>query len=278
MIKETSIEILSPAKLNLFLYILGRRPDGYHNLQTLFQLVEVGDTMTFSKNNIGEIRLSGDNLKIPINENLIFKAAKAIHRPGLGVDITLDKKIPIGAGLGGGSSNAASTLIMLNYLWNLDIEKSELAMIGSKLGADVPVFVFGKSALATGVGDKLSAVNIPRRWYVIIFPNCRVNTGEIFSSEELTRNSTPITMADFLAGEYRNDCQVVVKERFKDVKDALKWLGRYGDSRLTGTGGAVFATFNSEVEAREVAFEAPEGWWTVVARGIDKSPLMDFRL
>ncbi len=278
MIKDSAIKIVSPAKLNLFLYILGRRQDGYHDLQTLFQLIEAGDTMTFSKNRTGEIRLSGDNLAIPKTENLIFKAAKEVHQPGLGVDITFEKNIPVGAGLGGGSSNAASTLIVLNHLWDLGLNKLELAKIGSKLGADVPVFVLGKSALATGRGDKLSPVDIPLRWYVVIFPNCHVNTGQIFSREELTRNSTPITMTDFLAGTSRNDCQIVVTELFKEVKAALKWLGEHGDSRLTGTGGAIFASFESEIEAIDVAHQAPENWWTVVTRGINQSPLMDFLL
>ncbi len=278
MIKDSAIKVVSPAKLNLFLYVLGRRQDGYHDLQTLFQLIETGDAMTFSKNSSGEIRLSGDNVVIPKDENLIFKAAKEVHQPGLGVDITFKKNIPIGAGLGGGSSNAASTLIVLNHLWDLGLNKIELAKIGSKLGADVPVFVLGKSALATGRGDKLSPVDIPPRWYVVIFPNCTVNTGQIFSREELTRNSTPITMADFLAGTSRNDCQIVVTELFKEIKTALKWLGEYGDSRLTGTGGAIFASFESEIEAIDVAQQAPENWWTVVTRGINQSPLMDFLL
>ena len=278
MIKQASIKIISPAKLNLFLHILERRRDGYHNLQTLFQLVEAGDTMTFSKNTIGKIRISVENLGIPDNENLVLKAAKSIHRPGLGADITLHKNIPTGAGLGGGSSNAASTLVVLNYLWNLNIDKIELARIGSKLGADVPIFVLGKSALATGIGDKLTTVDISRKWYVIIFPNCHVSTSQIFSREELTRNSTPITMAEFLAGTSRNDCQVVVAKLFKEVKEALEWLGGYGDSKLTGTGGAVFAAFDSEFEAKNVVREAPENWWAVVARGINRSPLVDFLL
>ena len=276
MIGESSIKILSPAKINLFLHVLGRRSDGYHNLQTLFQLVETGDHMTFCSTDSGKINIINKNLAISDEENLVFKAAKAIHQPGLGVNILLEKAIPSGAGLGGGSSNAATTLVILNYLWSLGIENHRLRKIGAEIGADVPVFLGGRSALATGIGEQLSAINIPRRWYVIIFPNCPVNTREIFSREELTRNSAPITMSDFFEGRSRNDFQEVVSRLFKEVEEALKWLGKRGDSRLTGTGGSVFAGFDSKDEARDIALAVPKNWWGIYTKGIDRSPLLKY--
>ena len=278
MIGDSEIKIVSPAKINLFLHILGKRSDGYHDLQTLFQLVEVGDHMTFCNTDSGKITISSKNLDIADEDNLVFKAAKAIHRPGLGANIFLEKKIPSGAGLGGGSSNAATTLVVLNYLWNLGIKKNRLVQMGTKIGADVPVFVGGRSALATGKGECLSAIDLPNRWYVIIFPNCHVDTGKIFSREELTRNSTPITMSDFFKGRSRNDCQEVVSRLFEEVEEALRWLGKRGDSRLTGTGGSVFAGFDSIDEARDTALAVPKQWWSICTRGINQSPLFKYLL
>jgi 4-diphosphocytidyl-2-C-methyl-D-erythritol kinase len=272
MMKAT-ITLLSPAKINLFLHITGRREDGYHELQTLFQLLDWGDSLSFTANNSGEITLRGMDLNIPTTENLIFRAASLLQRGDTGVDILVQKRIPAGAGLGGGSSNAATTLLALNHLWQLKLPRDELQALGATLGADVPVFVGGRTAWAEGIGEVLTPVDLEQRWYVIITPCCHVSTSQIFSHLQLTRNTSPIKMAAFFEGYSRNDCQQLVRTLYPAVDESLSWLNRFGEARLTGTGSSVFAGFGTESEARVVLQQLPGQWTGVVARGLNQSPV-----
>ncbi|MGB1142650.1 MAG: 4-(cytidine 5'-diphospho)-2-C-methyl-D-erythritol kinase [Halioglobus sp.] len=268
-----SITLLAPAKLNLFLHITGRRDDGYHELQTLFQLLDWGDELTFTPNISGEVTLTGSDIGVAPQDNLILRAAAALEAPaGLGADIHLDKQIPTGGGLGGGSSNAATTLLALNYLWGLGLPQAELRTRGAKLGADVPVFVAGHSAWAEGIGEKLTPVELPERWFLVVTPDCHVSTAEIFSHSQLTRNSSPIKMAAFFEGDSRNDCQQVVRSLYPEVDNALNLLDKFGDSRLTGTGACVFTSFREEADARAAQAQLPADCHSVVARGINASP------
>ena len=269
---QTTITLLSPAKINLFLHITGRREDGYHELQTLFQLLDWGDSLSFTANNSGEITLRGMNLNIPTTENLIFRAASLLQRGDTGVDILVQKRIPAGAGLGGGSSNAATTLLALNHLWQLKLPRDELQALGATLGADVPVFVGGRTAWAEGIGEVLTPVDLEQRWYVIITPDCHVSTRQIFSHLQLTRNTSPIKMAAFFEGYSRNDCQQLVRTLYPAVDESLSWLNRFGEARLTGTGSSVFAGFGTESEARVVLQQLPGQWTGVAARGLNQSP------
>ena len=270
---QTTITLLSPAKINLFLHITGRREDGYHELQTLFQLLDWGDSLSFTANNSGEITLRGMDLNIPTTENLIFRAASLLQRGDTGVDILVQKRIPAGAGLGGGSSNAATTLLALNHLWQLKLPRDELQALGATLGADVPVFVGGRTAWAEGIGEVLTPVDLEQRWYVIITPCCHVPTSQIFSHLQLTRNTSPIKMAAFFEGYSRNDCQQLVRKLHPAVDESLSWLNRFGEARLTGTGSSVFAGFGTESEARVVLQQLPGQWTGVVARGLNQSPV-----
>lgn len=270
-----ALTVAAPAKLNLFLHIIGRRPDGYHNLQTLFQLLDWGDTLHFSPNNSSQVTLECPELGFDPAQNLILQAAAALGSENRGVHITLDKRIPVGGGLGGGSSDAASTLLALNQLWQLGHSSETLQTIGASLGADVPVFVAGHSAWAEGVGEQLTAVDLPAAWYLVLFPETPVNTGEIFSRRELTRDSAPITIAAFFGGHSRNDCQDVVAGLYPEISKALNWLGNFSEARLTGTGASVFARFNTQAEAKAVQEQVPAGWRAVVARGVNRSPALE---
>lgn len=268
------LRLLAPAKLNLFLHITGRRADGYHELQSLFQLLDWGDTLSFAADHSGRIHLDGDDLGLAPGDNLIVRAAQALQHGDCGVRIQLDKRIPTGGGLGGGSSDAATTLLALNQLWQCGHSNARLQQIGLQLGADVPVFVAGHSAWVEGVGERLHPVELPRSWYVIIHPGCHVSTGEIFSARELTRNSPAITMAAVFQGGHRNDCQEVVARRYPEVAKALNWLAKFGDSRLTGTGACVFARFDSQAAAETVAEQVSAPWQAFVARGVNRSPTL----
>ncbi len=271
-----ALTLLSPAKLNLFLHITGRRADGYHELQTLFQLLDWGDEMHFEVNDSGNIRVDmGASPPIPLQDNLIWRAATLLQRGGQGVDIRVHKRIPAGGGLGGGSSNAATTLLALNALWGCDLERAELRRLGLKMGADVPVFVGGHSAWAEGVGEHLQAVELPPRWYLVITPDAAISTGEIFSHPRLTRDTSPITIAAFFEGTSRNDCQPIAEALYPEVAKALNWLGNFAESRLTGTGASLFASFPSKAEAEAIATQVPAQWQAVVARGINRSPVLD---
>jgi 4-diphosphocytidyl-2-C-methyl-D-erythritol kinase len=274
---DNALSLLAPAKLNLFLHILGRRNDGYHNLQSLFQLLDFGDDLHFETDTSGTISLHLDSnseiKKIPMDDNLIIRATELLRanygRNQLGASITLTKRIPIGSGLGGGSSNAAATLKALNKLWNCGLEKQELATMGLELGADVPVFVWGKSAWAEGVGERLEAIEIEPCWYLVINPNSIVSTAQIFSQENLTRNSPAIKMADFLAGRAKNDCEAVTRNLHPEVNEALNWLGQFSEARMTGTGSAVFSRFENEAAAQAVFAKRPSSLNGFVARGIN---------
>ncbi len=268
------LELLSPAKLNLFLHITGRRADGYHELQTLFQLLDWGDRMVFEADHSGAVTLTAPGMDIPTGDNLVWRAAQLLQRGDRGVQITLDKRIPEGGGLGGGSSNAATTLLALNHLWQLGMEVAELQSLGARLGADVPVFVGGRTAWAEGIGERLTPVDLPRDWYLILAPPCHVSTREIFSHRELTRNSAPIKIAAFFAGASRNDCQELVRRLYPEVDKALKFLEKFGEARLTGTGACAFTRFGTRVEAENAGQRAPPAWTRIVAQGINHSPVL----
>ncbi len=273
-----SLHCLAPAKLNLFLHITGRRADGYHELQTLFQLLDFGDRLTFERTDSPGLSLhllpDSPIRNVPLDGNLILRAARllALHSAApVGARISLGKHIPMGAGLGGGSSDAATTLLALNRLWELNLDLPTLAELGLQLGADVPLFVHGKSAWAEGVGEKLEAVVLPDAWYVVLMPDCEVSTARIFTQEHLTRNTTAIKMADFLAGRSRNDCESVTCGLYPEVEKARNWLGQYAPARMTGTGAAVFARFDDEASARAVLAELPATQTGFVAQGVNSS-------
>ncbi|MEC8008099.1 MAG: 4-(cytidine 5'-diphospho)-2-C-methyl-D-erythritol kinase [Pseudomonadota bacterium] len=265
------IEALSPAKLNLFLHVTGQRANGYHEVQTAFQLLDWGDRMHFEITDTPGITLHPPVAGVPNEDNLIFRAAAALGLPeDRGVAISIEKVIPMGGGLGGGSSNAAVTLLALNDLFDLGHSVDELAVKGAALGADVPVFVRGTSAWAEGVGDELTPLELPTRWFVIIYPDCHVSTQEIFGAPELTRNTPPITVSAFFEGPVRNDLQPVVESRYEQVSTAIKWLSNHGSAMMTGSGACVFASFQSQAEAQRVA-EAANGEFSVfVAKGINR--------
>lgn len=268
----------APAKLNLFLHITGRRADGYHTLQTVFQLIDLCDTLSFRTEGVpaGLLSLRCDQPEVPLDNNLILKAAEALRnaaaRPGLAAEITLHKRIPMGGGLGGGSSDAAITLLALNTLWQLGLTTDALMSLGLRLGADVPVFVLGRSAWAGGVGEQLEPLELPPRHYLILWPRVHVSTAQIFSHEQLTRDSSAIKIADFLAGRGRNDCENVVRALHPQVNDALNWLAAFGETRLTGTGSCVFAAFDSSEQAGQVLEQVPDRFDGFVARSLNCLP------
>jgi 4-diphosphocytidyl-2-C-methyl-D-erythritol kinase len=275
-----TLTLPAPAKLNLFLHITGRRADGYHLLQTVFQLLDHGDELTFRLRDDHRIVLHGELAGVPAEDNLIVRAARLLQAHSgtpLGADISLAKRLPMGGGLGGGSSDAATTLLGLNRLWQLGLDLDTLATLGLQLGADVPVFVRGRSSWAEGVGEQLTAVDLPGQWFVVLTPDCHVNTAEIFRAQELTRNTAPITIAAFLQGgseiATRNDCQPVVGQRYPAVRAALDWLSAHAPCRMTGTGASVFAAFATHVEAEAVLARKPAGMTGFVAKGVNISPL-----
>ncbi|MEJ1966041.1 MAG: 4-(cytidine 5'-diphospho)-2-C-methyl-D-erythritol kinase [Gammaproteobacteria bacterium] len=268
---------LAPAKLNLFLHITGRRPDGFHDLQTVFQLIDLCDDIAITVRDDGQIERTAGPEGVPPEADLVVKAARALKSAtgtSLGASIGVTKRIPMGGGLGGGSSDAATTLLALNHLWATDLSTEELARIGLTLGSDVPVFVAGSSAWAEGRGERLEPVELPERWFVVVHPHVHVPTARVFQAPELTRNSPRITMrAAFQAGG-RNDCESVVRRQFPEVAEALDWLGQHGRARLTGTGACVFADFERAADAERVAARVPDRWTSFVARGLNTSPAM----
>jgi len=275
---SNTVSYQSPAKLNLFLHITGRRQDGYHQLQTVFQLVDLCDSLTFRTENlpVGVLSLRCDDPKVPLDNNLILTAACRLRdlagQPHLAAAIVLHKRIPMGAGLGGGSSNAAITLLALNELWGLGIPRRQLMELGLELGADVPVFILGRNAWATGVGEELEPLNLPPRYYLILWPLVHVATADIFSHQQLTRDSAAIKIADFLAGRGRNDCENVVRMLYPEVDDAMNWLDQFGQPRLTGTGSCAFINFDSLEEAEKVLGQVPARFKGYVASGLDRLP------
>ena len=268
---KQAIEARSPAKLNLFLHVTGQRANGYHELQTAFQLLDWGDRMRFEVIDTPGIELNPPVAGVPREDNLIFRAASSLRLPAdRGVAISIEKVIPTGGGLGGGSSNAAVTLLALNDLFELGHSVEELALKGAALGADVPVFVRGRSAWAEGIGDELMPLELPEHWFVIISPNCHVSTKEIFTAPELTRNTPPITVSAFFEGPVRNDLQPVVESRYEQVSTAIKWLSDHGSAMMTGSGACVFASFYSRAEAQRVAESAQGEFNVFVAKGINR--------
>lgn len=268
----------APAKLNLMLRIVGRRADGYHQLQTVFQFVDIADQLRFRLRDDGLIHRTTEIDGVPEDADLAVRAARLLQAElggAVGADIELRKNLPMGAGLGGGSSDAATTLLALNHLWNGGLSAQQLAEIGLQLGADVPVFVHGVAAWAEGVGERLEPLELADSWYLVLFPSCHVSTADIFSDPELTRNSARITIADFFAGSRENDCLPVVCRRYHEVADAIGWLAQYGDAQLTGTGAAVFAAFEREEEARDLHALLPKHLSGIVGRGLNRSPVLD---
>jgi 4-diphosphocytidyl-2-C-methyl-D-erythritol kinase len=268
----------APAKLNLFLHVTGRRADGYHELQTLFQLIDLADTITLRPRPDGRIERPRGPAAVAPEADLTVRAARALQQAAgtrQGVSIEVTKRIPVGAGLGGGSSDAATTLLVLNELWQCGLAVTELASLGLTLGADVPVFIGGSSAWAEGVGERLRPMTLPEQWYVILYPGVTVSTREVFQSPELTRNSPLITIRALFESDGRNDCEPVVRARWPQVAEALDWLGREGAARLSGTGSCVFAAYPSAAQAERIAARVPEPWVSYVARGLNTSPLQD---
>lgn len=275
-----SLSLLAPAKLNLFLHVTGRRADGYHELQTLFQLLDYGDRLRFESREDSVISLHVKHVKdthrgsaLPIEDNLILCAASEIARLAgckKGVSITLEKRLPVGGGLGGGSSNAAAGLLALNELWGLGLSVDDLCRIGVGLGADVPVFVRGHSAWGEGIGEILEPAALPEQWYLVMTPPCEVSTAAVFNDENLTRNSAKIRIADFLAGRCRNDCEPVTRRLYPAVDEALTWLGRFGEARMSGTGASVFIPLADEAAGKKILAGLPAGWNGFTAKGVER--------
>ncbi|EIK53148.1 4-diphosphocytidyl-2-C-methyl-D-erythritol kinase [Stutzerimonas stutzeri TS44] len=271
-----TLTLPAPAKLNLMLHILGRRADGYHELQTLFQFLDYGDELSFSLRDDGQIRLHTDLPGVDHDSNLIVRAARLLqHESGctLGADIELTKRLPMGGGIGGGSSDAATTLVGLDHLWRLNLGEDRLAEMGLTLGADVPVFVRGRAAFAEGVGERLHAVELEEPWFLVLAPQVSVSTAEIFADPELTRNTPAITVRSLLAGGGHNDCQPVVERRYPEVRNALSLLNKFVPASMTGTGACVFGSFPNEDEADKVRRQLPASLPSFVARGRNVSML-----
>lgn len=266
----------APAKINLFLHITGRRSDGYHELQTAFQFLDYCDYLRFQITEQAEITLADSVDGIKDVDNLIVRAAKLLQSHaniGQGAIISIDKKLPMGSGLGGGSSNAATTLVALNRLWSCQLSNAELVQIGLELGADIPVFIHGHAAWAEGIGEELIAISPPAPWYVVIVPDCHVSTAEIFSSPQLTRDCKSITISRFLSGEGRNVCEDVVKKNYPPVAKALEWLSQHGSPTMTGTGACVFIDVENQQQAQKMQAMLPENWQGFIAKGCNESPL-----
>lgn len=272
-----SVETLwpAPAKLNLFLHVTGRRADGYHDLQTLFQLIDLEDEIGITLREDGVIERTGGPADVPAEADLAVRAARALQAASgvrQGASLRVVKRIPMGGGLGGGSSDAATVLLALNQLWGCGLSIERLAALGLGLGSDVPVFVHGATAWAAGRGERLEPVELPERWYVVVHPRVAVPTARIFQSPELTRNTAPITIRGYLESGGRNDCEPVVRRQFPEVGEALDWLARQAPARLTGTGSCVFASHRSAIDAERHAAGVPDRWRAFVARGLNRSP------
>ena len=266
----------APAKLNLMLRIVGRRADGYHLLQTVFQFLDRCDRLWFIPRTDGIIAREGVVAGVAPEADLTIRAARLLQQAtgtGYGATIRIDKRLPLGGGLGGGSSDAATTLAALNHIWQTGLSRAQLAQLGLQLGADVPVFVHGQAAWAEGVGERLTPVELPEPWFVVLTPACQVPTGVVFNDPELTRNSPLSTIADFVNDAGGNDCEEVVYRRYPEVAAAAAWLNRHGAARMTGTGAGVFAAFPDAGSANRVLEQLPQGWSGFVAAGRNQSPL-----
>lgn len=268
----------APAKLNLFLHIVGRRQDGYHLLQSVFRFLDYADSLSFRVRDDGVIKRDYTLAGVPAEHDLCVQAAKLLQRMAdtrLGVEITLEKKLPLGGGLGGGSSDAATTLMALNRLWKLGFTREKLQHLGLQLGADVPVFVFGQNAFVEGVGEVLQPISLPPAWYVVLVPKVNVSTTEIFADPELTRNTNRIKITAFSTARGHNDLEPVVCRKYPQVAQHLAWLKQFGAARMTGSGACVFAEYATEKEAHEVLAQLPGQMSGFVARGLDRHPLSD---
>ena len=268
----------APAKLNLFLHITGVREDGYHNLQTIFQLLDYSDEVSLSLREDGAICRTHGLSDVPEGQDLIVKAAKALQAytgTTLGANVGVEKRLPVGGGIGGGSSDAATTLLGLNALWRCGLEVSELLPIAAKLGADVPVFVNGYSAWAEGIGEQLTPMELAECWYLVVHPNVFISTAKLFSSKVLTRNQSVLRMRDFSDADSTNVFEVLAREEYLEVDRLIVWLGKYSPARMTGTGSCVFASFKSFEEASKVLEEVPKKWSAFIAKAVNKSPILD---
>ena len=268
---------LAPAKLNLFLHITSRRADGYHCLQTVFQFLDYHDVLYFAIRRDGQLCYHDFVQPWTLEQDLIFRAAKLLQQysgTSLGADIYVDKKIPVGGGLGGGSSDAATTLLGLNQLWQLQLSRTILIQLGLSLGADVPIFLYGQAAWAEGIGEQLTPLELDEPWYLVIYPGCAVATAEIFADPALTRDALPIKISTFLAGQTTNVCEPIVRKRYPLVDQAMKWLEQYGSSRLTGTGSCLFARFEHQAEAQALLAKLPKIGYGFVAQGRNISPAL----
>lgn len=271
----------APGKLNLFLHVLGRREDGYHLLQTVFRLIERADRVGVAIRTDGEIRRVGGDARIDPEDDLCLRAARLLkdhaRAPRLGADIALEKVLPIGGGLGGGSSDAATVLLALNRLWDLRLRRAELQSLAARLGADVPLFVFGESALGEGIGERLTRLPLAPAWYLVLVPQVSVSTKEIFADAALTRNTKPLKIPPFFAGQGRNDLEAVVTARYPEVAAHLAWLRQYRpEARMTGSGACVFAEFVQEDEARALQSRMPDTMQGFVTRSLERHPLHDW--
>lgn len=267
----------APAKLNLMLRITGRRDNGYHELQTVFQFIDRCDRLWFDVRADGQVRRVNEVVGVAEADDLTVRAARALQRATgceLGAEIRCEKNLPMGGGLGGGSSDAATTLVALNQLWNTRLDEDALSAIALPLGADVPVFVRGRAAWAEGVGEQLTPVALPESWFLVLIPPCHVSTGAVFAHPQLTRNSNPIKLTDFLRGDITNDCLSVVRSEYPPVETALHWLKHWGGGRLTGTGACVFAVFDDRELALNAYQQLPADWQGFVAQGLNDSPLL----
>lgn len=290
----------APAKLNLFLHITGRRADGYHELQTVFQFLDYGDELRFNLRDDGQVRRVNAVAGVPEADDLVVRAARLLQTETgctQGVDILLEKRLPMGGGLGGGSSDAATTLVALNQLWQLNLDEDRLAELGLSLGADVPVFIHGRAAWAEGVGERLEPLDLPEPWFVVLAPRVNISTHELFSDPQLTRDVQPIKIRDYLLrvgvggvcgalfdgddtdsiGHVRNVFEPLVREKYREVDAALTWLTQFAPARLTGTGACVFAAFADESQARHVADQVEGRWQTIVAAACNRSPLSEMK-
>ncbi|HEY5716538.1 MAG TPA: 4-(cytidine 5'-diphospho)-2-C-methyl-D-erythritol kinase [Psychromonas sp.] len=276
MTNTDTIRWPAPAKLNLFLYITGQREDGYHELQTLFQFIDRCDYLTITPNLSGKITLSPSIEGLALEDNLIYKAAmmlKLYTAENNGAHIQLEKNLPMGGGLGGGSSDAATTLVALNYHWNINLTQTKLSEIGIKLGADVPIFIYGKSAIAEGIGEQLYPLDIAEKSYLVAVPDCHISTPAVFQAEELIRNTAKRDHAQLISQNWLNDCQPYVKKNYPKVAKVIDWLIEYAPTRLTGTGASVFSTFNSIHEAQIVLDKTPDWLAAFTTKGLNNSPL-----
>lgn len=267
----------APAKLNLFLHVVGQRPDGYHLLQTVFRLIDRADTLHFFPREDHQIRLLNPIPGVPPEQDLCYRAADLLRqhcgKTQLGVDIALDKKLPMGGGLGGGSSDAATVLLALNQLWQINLERPTLAQLGLKLGADVPVFIFGHNAFAEGIGEQLHPITLPPATFLIIEPGVSVPTAAIFKSPNLCRTTPAIDPKTWHPGEGHNDLEPIACQLFPEVQQALDWLKSFGDARMSGSGACVFAEFDNPNTAKAVLAQCPATWRAWLANGLARHPL-----